>query len=49
LPLRDVLSVVLIAASFCGHKVVWRGRVLQANRIDRKPPAHAVPELAPGV
>jgi len=49
LPLRDVLSVAIIAASFCGDKVVWRGRVLQAERITRKPPVHAVPELAPGV
>ncbi len=27
-PLRDVLSVVVMAASLCGRKVAWRGQVL---------------------
>ncbi len=32
LPLRDVLSVLEIAASFLGDAVIWRGHTLQANR-----------------
>jgi len=40
LPLRDVLSVAEIAFSFCGSSVVWRGRVLRADR------GHAVAGIA---
>ena len=32
LPIRDLLSVLEIAASFLGDAVVWRGHKLQANR-----------------
>ena len=32
LPLRDLLSVLEIAASFLGDAVIWRGHTLQANR-----------------
>jgi ceramide glucosyltransferase len=32
LPLRDVLSAVEVAASFCGNHVVWRGHAMRADR-----------------
>lgn len=32
LPLRDLISVVLILASFAGDRVEWRGQVLHADR-----------------
>jgi ceramide glucosyltransferase len=48
-PLRDLLSVAEIAASFCGDKVVWRGRTLHTRGVVTVPPAHKLPELAPGV
>ena len=32
LPVRDLLSVLEIAASFLGDAVIWRGHTLQANR-----------------
>lgn len=31
LPLRDLISVVLILASFAGHRVEWRGTIMQAQ------------------
>ena len=31
LPLRDALSVVMVAASFLGRRVTWRGHVLRAE------------------
>jgi ceramide glucosyltransferase len=34
LPLRDVLSVAEIVASFFGRQVVWRGRTLYAGRLE---------------
>ncbi len=48
LPLRDVLSVALIAASFCGDTVVWRGRRLHTGRAALAA-EHRIPELAPGL
>ncbi len=45
LPLRDVLSVVEIAFSFCGSAVVWRGRVLHADRGDLVPRGLGVPDM----
>ena len=30
LPLRDLLSIFVIAASFGGHQVEWRGQIMQA-------------------
>jgi ceramide glucosyltransferase len=48
LPLRDVLSVAEIAFSFCGSAVVWRGRVLHADRGDLVAPAIGVAET-PGL
>ena len=38
LPLRDVLSICVIAASFAGHQVEWRGQTMQAY------PARLAPE-----
>ena len=32
LPVRDVLSVAEIAASFCGHRVVWKGHRMLADK-----------------
>jgi ceramide glucosyltransferase len=50
LPLRDVLSVVEIIASFFGTQVVWRGRTLDARSL-RQPhlprPPLPVPAIAP--
>jgi ceramide glucosyltransferase len=34
LPLRDILSVAEIVASFFGRQVVWRGRTLYAGRLE---------------
>jgi len=48
LPLRDAMSVALIAASFCGDTVVWRGRRLHTGRTALAAD-HRIPELAPGV
>ncbi len=48
LPLRDAMSVAVIAASFCGDTVVWRGRRLHTGRAALAAD-HRVPELAPGV
>jgi ceramide glucosyltransferase len=31
MPARDVLSIVLTAASFCGHRVLWRGHEMHAD------------------
>ena len=31
MPVRDALSIVLTAASFCGHRVLWRGHVMHAD------------------
>ena len=31
MPARDMLSIVLMAASFCGHRVLWRGHVMHAD------------------
>ncbi len=31
MPARDLLSIVLLAASFCGHRVLWRGHVMHAD------------------
>jgi ceramide glucosyltransferase len=31
MPARDMLSIVLTAASFCGHRVLWRGHVMHAD------------------
>jgi hypothetical protein len=30
LPVRDVMSVAVVAASFLGRRVEWRGQVLRA-------------------
>jgi len=49
LPLRDVLSVAEIVASFCGDKVVWRGRTLHTDRVELNVPVHQIAELVPGV
>ncbi len=49
LPLRDVLSVAEIAASFCGDTVVWRGRTLHTDRAEPVVAAPGVPELVPGL
>jgi len=38
LPLRDLLSICVIAASFTGHQVEWRGQIMQAY------PARLAPE-----
>jgi ceramide glucosyltransferase len=48
LPLRDAMSVAVIAASFCGDTVVWRGRRLHTGRTALAAD-HRIPELAPGV
>ena len=37
LPLRDVLSVVEIVASFCGNAVIWRGHLMRADGGDITP------------
>ena len=46
-PLRDVLSVAEIVASFCGRSVVWRGRTLYADRATLARPL--VPVLEAGL
>lgn len=40
LPLRDLLSIGVLVASFCGNAVVWRGQTLSAAA----PPPLPVPE-----
>jgi ceramide glucosyltransferase len=49
LPLRDLLSVAEIAASFCGDTVVWRGRTLHTRRPEPSTVVHPIAELAPGL
>ncbi len=49
LPLRDLLSVAEIAASFCGDTVVWRGRTLHTDRAEPVAADARIPELAPGL
>jgi ceramide glucosyltransferase len=49
LPLRDLLSVAEIVASFCGDTVVWRGRTLHTRRPEPIPADTRLPELAPGL
>jgi ceramide glucosyltransferase len=39
LAVRDVLSVLIVAASFLGRSVVWRGRVLRASGFRAPAPA----------
>ncbi len=47
LPLRDLLSVLEIAASFLGDAVIWRGHTLQADRrAQSRVVIPAVPEVA---
>jgi len=47
LPLRDVLSVTEIVASFFGRQVVWRGRTLYAGRIEPSRPPVPITGMAP--
>jgi len=49
LPLRDVLTVAEILASFCGCRVVWRGRTLYAGRSVRALPFLPVPAIGAGL
>jgi ceramide glucosyltransferase len=49
LPLRDILSVAEIVASYCGDTVVWRGRTLHTGRVEPVSADHRIPELAPGL
>ncbi len=49
LPLRDLLSVAEIAASFCGDTVVWRGRTLHTRLPEPATAVHPIAELAPGL
>ena len=46
LPLRDVLSVTEIAASFLGTQVLWRGHVMRVDAAVRSPVRRATPEQA---
>ena len=46
LPLRDVWSVSLVAASYFGSRVVWRGAVMRVARPGVRPPG--VPDRAEG-
>jgi ceramide glucosyltransferase len=47
LPLRDVLSVVEIIASFFGTEVVWRGRTLNAANTEPHRPLAPLPAMTP--
>jgi ceramide glucosyltransferase len=47
LPVRDVLSVAEIVASFFGRQVVWRGRTLYAGRIAPARPLVPIAGIAP--
>jgi ceramide glucosyltransferase len=47
LPLRDILSVVEIVASFFGREVVWRGRTLYAGRREPARPLGAASGMSP--
>jgi ceramide glucosyltransferase len=49
LPLRDLLSVAEIVASFCGDTVVWRGRTLHTGGAEPVAADTCIPELAPGL
>jgi ceramide glucosyltransferase len=49
LPLRDLLSIAEIAASFCGDTVVWRGRTLHTRLPEPGTAVHPIAELVPGL
>ena len=46
LPVRDILSVALVAASFLGSRVVWRGQRMRADDGCSAPLRVIVPELS---
>jgi ceramide glucosyltransferase len=48
LPLRDLLSVAEVVASFCGNQVVWRGHVMRASGSKEGWVGRAGPPRPPG-